>query len=89
MDYVLVMSVNPGFGGQSFIPNCIDKIKTLRRMIADKDLATLIEIDGGVSTKTIGEIATAGADVFVAGSSIFGSPDYRAAIQSLRRQMSA
>jgi ribulose-phosphate 3-epimerase len=89
VDYVLVMSVNPGFGGQVFIPNCIDKIKALRRMIADKELSALIEIDGGVSTKTIGEISAAGADVFVAGSAIFGSPDYRAAIQSLRRQMSA
>jgi ribulose-phosphate 3-epimerase len=89
VDYVLVMSVNPGFGGQVFIPNCIDKIKALRRMIADKELSALIEIDGGVSTKTIGEISAAGAEVFVAGSAIFGSPDYRTAIQSLRRQMSA
>jgi ribulose-phosphate 3-epimerase len=89
VDYVLVMSVNPGFGGQVFIPNCIDKIKALRRMIADKELSALIEIDGGVSMKTIGEISGAGADVFVAGSAIFGSPDYRAAIQSLRRQMGA
>ena len=83
-DLVLVMSVNPGFGGQAFISNSIEKIQRLRQMITEKRLSTLIEIDGGVSDKTIGDIAAAGADVFVAGSAIFGSRDYAAAIRGLR-----
>ena len=86
-DLVLVMSVNPGFGGQAFISNSIEKIQRLRQMITEKRLSTLIEIDGGVSDKTIGNIAAAGADVFVAGSAIFGSRDYAAAIRGLRAKM--
>lgn len=86
-DLVLVMSVNPGFGGQAFISNSIEKIQRLRQMITEKRLTTLIEIDGGVSDKTIGNIAAAGADVFVAGSAIFGSRDYAAAIRGLRARM--
>jgi ribulose-phosphate 3-epimerase len=86
-DLVLVMSVNPGFGGQAFISNSIEKIQRLRQMITEKRLSTLIEIDGGVSDKTIGNIAAAGADVFVAGSAIFGSRDYAAAIRGLRARM--
>lgn len=86
-DLVLVMSVNPGFGGQAFIANSIEKIQRLRQMIMEKRLTTLIEIDGGVSDKTIGNIAAAGADVFVAGSAIFGSRDYAAAIRGLRAKM--
>jgi ribulose-phosphate 3-epimerase len=86
-DLVLVMSVNPGFGGQAFIANSIEKIQRLRQMIMEKRLTTLIEIDGGVSDKTIGNIAAAGADVFVAGSAIFGSRDYAAAIRGLRARM--
>lgn len=85
LDFVLVMSVNPGFGGQAFIPNSIDRIAALRRMISKNGLNTLIEVDGGVSTQNIGQIAAAGADVFVAGSAIFNSPDYRQTIEALRR----
>jgi ribulose-phosphate 3-epimerase len=86
-DLVLIMSVNPGFGGQAFIPSSIEKIQRLRQMIAQKGLPTLIEVDGGISAKTIGGVAAAGADVFVAGSAIFGSPDYAAAIHGLRAGM--
>jgi ribulose-phosphate 3-epimerase len=85
LDFVLVMSVNPGFGGQAFIPNSVAKIAGLRRMISEMGLRTLIEVDGGVSAQTIAEIAAAGADVFVAGSAIFKSPDYRQTISSLRQ----
>jgi ribulose-phosphate 3-epimerase len=79
------MSVNPGFGGQTFIPNSIAKIGGLRKMISEMGLQTLIEVDGGVSPQTIADIAAAGADVFVAGSAIFKSPDYRQAISSMRQ----
>jgi ribulose-phosphate 3-epimerase len=85
VDYVLVMSVNPGFGGQAFIANSIAKIAALRKMIAEMSLRTLIEVDGGVSPQNIAEIAAAGADVFVAGSAIFKSPDYRRTILSMRQ----
>lgn len=85
LDFVLVMSVNPGFGGQAFIPSSIAKIAGLRRMITEMGLQTLIEVDGGVSPQTIAGIAAAGADVFVAGSAIFKSPDYRQTIQTLRQ----
>jgi ribulose-phosphate 3-epimerase len=84
IDLVLVMSVNPGFGGQAFIPASLDKLRAVRRLIASKGRRTLIEVDGGVSVKTIAAIASAGADVFVAGSAIFGGGDYRAAVRSLR-----
>ncbi len=86
-DFVLLMSVNPGFGGQSFIPNTLDKIRSLRRAIDDRGLPTLIQIDGGVNAKTISNISAAGADVFVAGSAIFGKGDYKAKINALRRNM--
>lgn len=85
LDFVLVMSVNPGFGGQTFIPNSIAKIGGLRKMISEMGFQTLIEVDGGVSPQTIADIAAAGADVFVAGSAIFKSPDYRQAISSMRQ----
>lgn len=85
LDFVLVMSVNPGFGGQRFIPNSIAKITLLRTMISERGLNTLIEVDGGVSPQTIADIAAAGADVFVAGSAIFNSPDYRQTIHALRQ----
>ena len=85
VDLVMLMSVNPGFGGQSFIPNTLDKIRTLRAIIAERGLSTLIEIDGGVSPKTIGDIAAAGVDVFGAGSAIFGSDDYAATIDAFRK----
>lgn len=87
VDLILVMSVNPGFGGQAFIPNSLDKIRALRELIAERGLKTLIEIDGGVSDQTIAAIAAAGADVFVAGSAIFGSRDYSATINSLRSKL--
>jgi ribulose-phosphate 3-epimerase len=87
VDYVLIMSVNPGFGGQTFIKNSLDKVKRLRKMIQQKKLNTLIEIDGGVNENTIGEIAAAGADAFVAGSAIFGSANYQVTIDALRRNI--
>jgi ribulose-phosphate 3-epimerase len=89
VDFIMLMSVNPGFGGQSFIPNTLDKARALRAMINERGLSTLIEIDGGVSPKTIGEIAAAGVDAFVAGSAIFGSDDYAATIQSFRSILDA
>ena len=79
-DYVLIMSVNPGFGGQAFIGNSLEKIRRLRRMINERALSTLIEVDGGIKEKNIAEVAAAGADVFVAGSAIFGQKDYRQVI---------
>jgi ribulose-phosphate 3-epimerase len=85
LDFVLIMSVNPGFGGQAFIPSSIAKTAILKRMIAEKGLDTLIEVDGGISARTIADVAAAGADVFVAGSAIFKSPDYRQTILSLRQ----
>jgi ribulose-phosphate 3-epimerase len=81
------MSVNPGFGGQAFIPNSVNKIDALRKNIQERGLSVLIEVDGGVNEKTIAKVAAAGADVFVAGSAIFGSQDYQATIQSLRQKM--
>ena len=81
IDFVLIMSVNPGFGGQAFIRNSIDKIKALSKMIKEKGLSTLIEVDGGVNKDTIRDISIAGADVFVAGSAIFGSRDYKETIK--------
>jgi len=87
VDYVLIMSVNPGFGGQAFISNSLKKIKTLRSLIEDKGLKTLIEVDGGVNDKTIADVSNAGTDVFVAGSAIFGSPDYQKTIQRFRKKI--
>lgn len=84
LDFVLLMSVNPGFGGQSFIPNTLEKIRRLKTMIADCGQSVRIQIDGGVKKKTIGDIAEAGADVFVAGSAIFGTDDYAATIKAFR-----
>jgi ribulose-phosphate 3-epimerase len=85
VDYVMIMSVNPGFGGQQFIPSSIDKIRALRKIIQDRGLSTLVEIDGGVNEKTIKDISDAGADVFVAGSAIFKSPDYHETIATFRK----
>jgi ribulose-phosphate 3-epimerase len=84
VDYVLIMSVNPGFGGQAFITNTIAKIKALKKTIADQGLPVIIEVDGGVNLKTIKSVSEAGADVFVAGSAIFGSPDYKKTMDELR-----
>jgi len=87
VDYVLVMSVNPGFGGQAFITNSLDKIKALRQMIRSKKLKTPIQVDGGVNEKTIADIAAAGADIFVAGSAIFGSNNYQKTISGFREKI--
>ena len=87
-DQLLVMTVNPGFGGQKFIEGTLSKIETLRGWIADRGLSVAIEVDGGVSEETIERAARAGADVFVAGTAVFGAPDYAHAIASLRRKAS-
>ncbi len=84
LDLIVLMSVNPGFGGQSFIQSTLEKIKALRKMIKNMESPPLIQIDGGVSPKTIEEISEAGADVFVAGSAVFGSSDYQATIAKLK-----
>jgi len=83
-DYVLVMSVNPGFGGQKFIPQSIDKVKRLRRMIDERQLNVRIEIDGGIDRKNIETVVAAGAEIIVAGSAIFNTPDAEAAVKQLR-----
>lgn len=88
LDLVLIMSVNPGFGGQSFIPATLAKITALRRRIEERGLAVEIEVDGGVKADNIGEIAAAGADVFVAGSAVFSTSDYAQTIALLRRNAS-
>jgi len=85
VDFIMIMSVNPGFGGQNFISSSLDKISTLRGMLQDRGLTPLIEIDGGVNEKTIKNISDAGADVFVAGSAIFKSPDYQKTIATFRK----
>ncbi|CAB5093889.1 Ribulose-phosphate 3-epimerase (EC [Olavius algarvensis associated proteobacterium Delta 3] len=87
VDFVLIMSVNPGFGGQSFIKSSLQKIRQLRKMIQNRGLSTLIEVDGGVNNKTIKEVSDAGADAFVAGSAIFGSHNYRQVISRFRELM--
>ncbi len=87
LDFVLIMSVNPGFGGQVFISNILEKIKALKKMVRDKGLSTLIQIDGGVNEKTIEKISQAGVDSFVAGSAIFGSTDYKATIDGFRQKI--
>lgn len=83
-DYVLVMSVNPGFGGQRFIATSVDKVRRLRRMIEDRKLETRIEIDGGIDKENIATVVAAGAEIIVAGSAIFGSQDPEAAVRGLR-----
>jgi len=82
-DYVLVMSVNPGFGGQQFIAPTLEKVRRLRRMIAERGLAARIEIDGGIGPDNIAEAAAAGAEIFVAGTSVFGKGDPTAAVRGL------
>jgi len=84
IDLVCLMSVNPGFGGQKFIPQTLEKIKTLRRMIDEKGLKVQIEIDGGVTLENAATIVAAGADVLVAGNTVFSSPDPKAAIAKLK-----
>ncbi|CAH2601907.1 ribulose-phosphate 3-epimerase [Rhodovastum atsumiense] len=82
VDLVLVMSVNPGFGGQKFIPSCVDKIRRIRQMIGDRDIH--IEVDGGVTPETAPLVVGAGADALVAGSAVFGRPPYANAIKAIR-----
>ena len=84
IDMILIMSVNPGFGGQSFIPAALDKLKEAKQRIDDSGFNIRLEIDGGVKVDNIGEIASAGADTFVAGSAIFGSKDYSATISAMK-----
>ena len=83
IDLVLVMSVNPGFGGQAFIPSALDKLRSIRERIDRSGRAVRLQVDGGVKVDNIGEIALAGADSFVAGSAIFGSPDYAATMAAM------
>ena len=83
-DYVLVMSVNPGFGGQEFIPESLDKVRRLRKMIDERGLKVRIEIDGGISIDNIAEVTSAGAEIIVAGSAIFGTPDPAVALRQMR-----
>ncbi|GAB3484700.1 ribulose-phosphate 3-epimerase [Azotobacter salinestris] len=87
LDMVLLMSVNPGFGGQKFIPGTLDKLREARALIDASGRDIRLEIDGGVNVKNIGEIAAAGADTFVAGSAIFGQPDYKAVIDAMRAEL--
>jgi len=87
VDLVLLMGVNPGFGGQAFIPGTLEKIADLKKIIGDRKLSTLIQVDGGVNLRTIRDISTAGADVFVAGSAIFESRNYRKTIKQLRKEI--
>jgi len=87
LDMVLLMSVNPGFGGQSFIPSSLEKLRVVRKMIDDKSLSTRLEIDGGVKTDNIRDIASAGADTFVAGSAIFNTDNYKSTIDSMRSEL--
>ncbi|AMN46657.1 ribulose-phosphate 3-epimerase [Steroidobacter denitrificans] len=89
IDMILLMSVNPGFGGQRFIPSALPKLKAARQRIQASGREIRLEIDGGVKTENIGAIAQAGADTFVAGSAIFGAADYRATIAAMRAQIAA
>jgi len=89
VDMVLLMSVNPGFGGQKFIPATLDKLREARRIIDQSGRNIRLEIDGGVKVDNIAEIAAAGADTFVAGSAIFSTADYKATIDAMRRELAA
>lgn len=87
LDLILIMSVNPGFGGQSFIPEALKKIAAVRKMIDASGYDIMLEVDGGVKVDNIATVAKAGADTFVAGSAIFGKPDYKAVIDAMRTQL--
>ena len=87
LDFVLIMSVNPGFGGQKFIRSSIDKIAALSRLLKEKNSDAIIQVDGGVNCETIRQIHQAGATSFVAGSAIFNTPDYKETISNLRAAM--
>lgn len=88
-DTLLVMSVEPGFGGQSFIPEVLDKVRTVRKLVDSGQLRILVEIDGGINADTIEEAAEAGVDCFVAGSAVYGAADPQLAVEALRRQANA
>ena len=87
LDMVLLMSVNPGFGGQSFIVSSLEKLKIVRKLIDEKGLSTRLEVDGGVKVDNIQEIAAAGADTFVAGSAIFNTENYKLTIDKMRKEL--
>jgi len=87
LDVILLMSVNPGFGGQSFIPHTLEKLRQVRQLIDDSGLDIRLQVDGGVKTDNIREIAEAGADMFVAGSAIFNQPDYKVVIDKMREEL--
>ncbi len=87
LDLILIMSVNPGFGGQSFIGEALKKVAAVRKLINDSGRDILLEVDGGVKVENIAAVAAAGSDTFVAGSAIFGKPDYRAVIDAMRAQL--
>jgi ribulose-phosphate 3-epimerase len=87
LDMILLMSVNPGFGGQSFIPHTLEKLKAARKLIDQSGCDIRLEIDGGVKINNIGEIAAAGADTFVAGSAIFNADDYKTTIDAMRAEI--
>lgn len=87
LDMILLMSVNPGFGGQKFIANTVDKVREVRALIDASGFDIRLEVDGGISAANIAEIAAAGADTFVAGSAIFNQPDYKAVIDDMRAQL--
>ena len=87
LDMVLLMSVNPGFGGQNFIPSVLDKISTLRQSIDDKNLNIRLEVDGGIKLDNISEVSKAGADTFVSGSAIFGEKNYQEVISKMRQSL--
>ncbi|ESP94828.1 ribulose-phosphate 3-epimerase [Pseudoalteromonas luteoviolacea] len=87
VDQILLMSVNPGFGGQSFIPNTLDKLKQVRERIEASGKKIRLEVDGGVKVDNIAQIAAAGADMFVAGSAIFNQPDYKSVIDAMRQEL--
>jgi ribulose-phosphate 3-epimerase len=88
LDFVLLMSVNPGFGGQSFIPSTLQKIRDLRALCNARGVDIRIEVDGGISAKNIADVAACGADTFVAGSAIFNAPDYKSVINDMRGELS-
>ena len=87
LDLILIMSVNPGFGGQSFLPSALAKLRAVRRLIDASGRDIRLEVDGGVKTDNIAEIAAAGADMFVAGSAIFNAADYAAVINTMRQEI--
>lgn len=89
LDVILLMSVNPGFGGQSFIPSTLDKLRQVRQRIDESGYDIRLEVDGGVKVDNIAEIAKAGADMFVAGSAIFNQPDYKAVVDAMRLELAS